>query len=196
MSTELSRQPQAHAPQPYRFTVDDVSRMAEAGVLAPDARLELIDGQLLRMSPTGPHHAHAVTLLDRLLQERVGDAFLVRCQQPLLVDLHTQPEPDLAVVPAGDYSRAHPSASQAQLVVEVSRTSLKFDLEVKASVYAAAGVRCVWVVDVAGRTVTVHEGPTADGYASLRQAGPGGELVLPGGSTLAVDAFLVSAPGQ
>ena len=147
------------------LTADEVLRMVEAGILPEDERVELLHGALTEMSPKSPAHATVVTRLGHWLVP-VADAgrFEVRSQLPLVVpDPTSLPEPDIAVVVPGDYTRRHPST--ALLVVEVAVTSLRTDTTIKPVLYAAAGVPELVVVDVPARRLTVLTEPAADGYA-------------------------------
>ena len=110
----------------HRITVDEYYRMAEVGLLAADARVELIEGEILDMPPIGSRHAGVVSLLDRLLSRAAGDEAIVRVQLPLRLTNASEPQPDLALVkPRSDYySTRHPTAADTLLVVEVSQTTV------------------------------------------------------------------------
>jgi len=134
-------------------------------------RVELLEGELVEMAPTSPDHASTVRLITFALYDQRPSGWTVRPQLPLAVPPRSEPEPDVAVVRDEDDSRRHPS--WALLVVEVSRSSLVVDLEVKSLIYAAAGVPEYWVVDPDERVVHVHRVPGADGYGDVtRQRGP------------------------
>lgn len=138
--------------------------MAEAGILRPEDRVELIDGEILTMSPQRSPHAVAVRLAQEALRAAFGSGFDVRPQLPLTLGEATEPEPDLAVV-AGeprDYRNAHPTT--ALLVVEVAESSLAFDRSVKSRLYAGAGIPEYWIVDLAGGAVEVLRSPGGGEY--------------------------------
>src|SRR5882762_4830905 len=103
----------------HRITVDEYYRMAEVGLLAPEARVELIDGVIIDMAPIGSRHASTVTLLDRLLSRAVGDRAIVRVQQPVLLSRSSELQPDVSLLrPRRDnYRRAHPTAEDTLLLV-------------------------------------------------------------------------------
>ena len=125
-------------PRPHRLTVDEYYRMAEVGLLPPDARVELIDGEIIDMAPIGSRHAAAVDLLaERFIQAAKGTV-VVRIQGPVRLGPRSEPQPDHAVLrPRADrYARSHPTAADVLLVVEVSDATLRFDREVKANLYA------------------------------------------------------------
>src|SRR5207247_3212709 len=133
-----------------RFTVDEYYRMAETGILAEDDRVELLDGEIVEMSPIGPRHAATVTRLDHLFNRLVGDRAIVRAQNPVRLDGYSEPEPDIALVtPRADFYRAeHPTPRDILLIVEVADTSLRYDRHTKLPGYARAGVPEAWLVDL------------------------------------------------
>lgn len=152
--------------------------MGERGVFAPEARLELIDGEIIEMAPIGSRHAGVVNILNRLLVQRVGDRALVSVQNPLNVSDRSVPQPDLALLkPRADgYADSHPTVSDVLLVIEVADTTLAFDLGTKVPLYARSGIREVWVVDVNERDVRVHREPSASGYRTSFAVGVGGNV--------------------
>lgn len=147
--------------------------MAQAGVLAEDDRLELIDGDLIDMTPIGSRHAGAVSRLTRLFGAAVGADAIVSVQNPVQLDHYSQPQPDLALLrPRADfYSESHPQPADVLLIVEVAEASLDYDRGVKVPLYAHHGVPEVWLVDVAGRSMTVYRAPGPDGYGEQRRIG-------------------------
>src|SRR6185295_8160231 len=104
-------------PRRHRITVEEYYRMAEVGLLTPDARVELIEGEIIDMPPSGSHHAGTVSLLSRLLERAVGDRAIVRGQGPIVLGEFSQPEPDVALVaPDSDfYRQRHPVAADTLL---------------------------------------------------------------------------------
>lgn len=136
-----------------------------------DERVELLEGMLVAVSPQGAPHAFVITQLNRLLAEalRGAAAFVLRPQLPLAISDESEPEPDFAIVPAGDYSRAHPGT--ALLVIEVSESSLPKDREIKARLYARASIAKYWIVDLAGRAVEIYRDPRPDGYLRVSRHG-------------------------
>lgn len=162
MTTVLDR-PQRHA-----VTAGEYLRMGEAGVFAPEARLELIEGEIFEMAPIGSPHAAVVMAVNRFFVRLVGEQAIVSVQGPVVATERSVPQPDLALLrPRADgYFNSHPSAADVLLLIEVSDTTLAFDLEVKLPLYARAGIAEVWVIDVNARSIRIHRGPPADGYAS------------------------------
>jgi Uma2 family endonuclease len=150
----------------HPLTVDDLAAMVHAGILGEDDRVELLDGVLVEMNPQGPQHLEAISRLNMLVVPLAAAAGLrVTPQCPLNVESPiSQPEPDLAVVPVGDWD-TYPA--KAVLVIEVSVTSRAVDLGRKAAIYASAGVPEYWVLDLADRRLVLHRAPAGDRYSDV-----------------------------
>ncbi|MBM4443187.1 MAG: Uma2 family endonuclease [Candidatus Rokubacteria bacterium] len=181
------------AERPRRlFTVDEYHRMADAGVFGPDERVELIEGEIIQMSPIGPRHAGCVINLTRMLITRLADRAVVSPQgNPVVIRPRSEPQPDALVLRsrAVSYSRAHPTPDDVLLAVEVSDTTTRFDRIVKARLYARAGIAEYWLVDVGTECIDVFRSPTGEAYAETTRAGRGAvvaPLAFPE-VTLAVD---------
>jgi len=159
--------------QRYRFTVDQYERMGTAGILAEDSRVELINGEIIAMSPIGPRHADCVAMLTRLLARQAPDTVLVAVQNPIRLPDATEPQPDLSLLRFARYTRTLPIASDALVVVEVSDTTLDYDRQTKLPLYAAAGIPEAWLVDLGANRIERHTEPTADGYQLVRYFGRG-----------------------
>lgn len=153
-------------PRPHRLTVHDYYRMAEVGLLSPDDRTELIEGEIVDMPPIGSEHASVVTLLARRLMRAAGDSVEVRVQQPVRFMPRSEPQPDLALVgqQADGYRHEHPTAKDIVLLIEVGESTLRYDLETKARLYATHGVPEYWVVDLVNRRIVRHRVPTRAAY--------------------------------
>ncbi len=151
--------------QRVQFTTLDYHRMVDAGILAEDDHVELIEGEILRMTPVGSRHAGHVKRLNRLLTLSLGDRAIVAVQDPIHVNDFSEPEPDLAILRPRDdfYEQAHPGPADVFWLVEVSDSSLQFDREVKLPLYARHGVPEVWVVNVQNAVVEVHRAPDGGG---------------------------------
>ena len=161
--------PQAAVAIPrHRFTVDDFARLGEAGIFTEDDRVELIDGEVRDMTPIGQPHAWIVNRLTRRLVLRLADRAYVSVQNPLRLDGHTEPQPDLVVARGGenDYADRHLEAGDVLLVIEVADSSLRYDRVEKMPRYARSGIPEAWLVDVTEGAVTVYSGPGSVGYAS------------------------------
>ncbi|WP_105317480.1 Uma2 family endonuclease [Thermus tenuipuniceus] len=165
----------------HRISLEEFHRMVEAGVFPEDLRLELVEGELLEMSPIGPKHAFVVRKLTTLLAPlALENKALLSGQNPLVVG-QSELYPDVVLLrPHSDGPDRHPQGQEALLVVEVTDTSLRHDLSVKVPLYAQGGVPEVWVVDREGRRVLVHREPREGGYKEVRTLGPRDTLAFMG----------------
>ena len=145
-------------PQRHRITVYDYHRMAEIGVLSPDARVELIEGEIIDMAPIGNDHQSIVDQLTRALVVTVGDRAIVRTQGSIRLSQWSEPEPDVVLLkPRPDFYRSEFAlGTDTLLVIEVSDTTLRYDRDIKVPLYARHGVPEVWVVDVNGNALLVY----------------------------------------
>ena len=150
-----------------KFTVAEYYRMAEVGILGHDERVELIEGEIIVMAPMGERHANGVRRIDRVLHRALGDAAIVSVQCPLRLDDYSEPEPDVALLRfrEDDYATAHPGPADTLVAVEVSDSSLAFDLGDKARRYAAAGIPEMWVMNLPGDCIDRLDQPGPAGYA-------------------------------
>ena len=160
----------------YRLTVADYHRMGEAGIFAPDARVELLDGQIVEMLPIGPFHSGVGTQLQTLFAKAGSDRWLVRSQYPIRLDDGSEPQPDLALVKTREdfYRHHHPEPSDVFLLVEVADSSVLYDRQDKLPVYARAGIAEYWLVNLVEKVVEVYRAPSALGVynsATRLQAG-------------------------
>jgi Uma2 family endonuclease len=162
------------------FTVEEYHRMAEAGVLGPDERVELIEGEIIQMAPIGPRHAGCVINATRLFITRLGDRAVVSPQNPVVIRPRSEPQPDVLLLRprAVSYSRELPASQDVLLAVEVADTTVRFDRLVKARLYARAGIREFWLCLPVDGSVEVYRGPAADGYTSVTLYGAG-QIVSP-----------------
>jgi hypothetical protein len=162
----------------HRLTLDDYHRLGEAGILGEDDRVELLEGQLVDMSPIGPRHALAVDSLTELLVLAAAGLATVRVQNPIVLDDASEPQPDFTLLrkPWHGYPNAHPRPADVHLLIEVSDSSLEFDLGAKLELYARAGIREFWVVDLTENRVLVHRDPTDGRYGSITTVDMSGVL--------------------
>jgi Uma2 family endonuclease len=163
-----------------RWTRQEYDRMIAAGVLEPEDQVELIEGEILTMTPQRSPHATAVLLAQEALRGALGSGLHVRSQLPLALGQASEPEPDVAVVAGGvrDYSEGHPQ--RALLVVEVADTTLAYDRDVKGSLYARFEIPEYWLVNLREGCVEVYRDPTTAPqarfgwhYRSVTRAGQG-----------------------
>ena len=154
---------------PYYWTVNAYYHAYEAGVFEDPQRLELIHGRIIRKMPQNAPHASLRRRLSRRLRGSMEPPFLVMEESPLRLALDGEPVPDLFIVTGveGDYERRHPTQEDAVLVVEVSNTTVAFDLGEKALLYAQAGIADYWVVLVNESAIVRHRTPTPEGYQDV-----------------------------
>jgi Uma2 family endonuclease len=153
-------------PRRHRITVDEYHRMAESGSFAPDARVELIEGEIIDMPPIESSHAGTVGQLYSLLHCAVGNRAMVRGQSPIQLGDDSEPQPDLALVAARKsfYKDGHPTEHDTLLVIEVSDTTLAHDLRRKMALYARQGIKEYWVVDLLNHRLHVFRSPAGASY--------------------------------
>jgi Uma2 family endonuclease len=187
-------------PARVRFTVEDYHRLAELGFLHEDSRVELIEGDLIAMSPVGPRHADVVDRLVELLVPLLVRRAILRVQNPLRLDEHSEPEPDLMLVNRreGRYATAHPRPADVLLLIEVMDSSADYDRGTKLGLYARYAVAEVWLIDLTEQRIEIHRMPVEGTYTE-RSIRSRGQTVAPGrfpDVELDVDAILGPAePG-
>lgn len=164
-----TRRPQPFAPPaPRRFTVAEYYKMAEMGVLSDDQRVELIEGEIIVMSPQGPKHAASGSRASDFLKRLLAEQAIVRVQCPIHLDDFSEPEPDIVVaLPNEDYySEYHPTPKEILMVMEVSYSTLAFDRARKSRIYAEAGIQQYCLLNVRNRELEDYRQPSKDGYRS------------------------------
>lgn len=140
--------------------------MYEAGVFGDDPHVELLDGEIMMMSPIGPWQGELVRRLTWFFVKNLPDTIYCSAQLPIIAGDHSEPEPDIALVHRREdsYKSEHPSPSDVLLLIEVSESSLKFDTGRKLQLYASIGIAEYWVVDVAKQSILVHREPSGASY--------------------------------
>jgi Uma2 family endonuclease len=179
-----------------RFTVDEYERMATAGILTEDDRVELIDGEVVEMSPIDPPHASGVKRLNRLLGRQLGDSALIGVQDPVQLSRFAAPQPDLSVLRprADDYAQAHPTPADIFFVIEVADSSLETDRKVKLPLYARAEIPEVWLVDLNGERIERHTEPRNGAYRRVDVATRGETIVSAALPALALEVDAILGP--
>ncbi len=159
------------APSRMRFTRADYYRMAEVGILPSDARVELLDGDVVRKSPAEPRHGGVVDQLTAFFVPRVTGKAIVRVQGAIALSDTSEPEPDLALLkPRKDFYRSgHPGPKDVLLIIEVAESSLEQDLDTKLRLYAKAGIPEYWVIDLNRDVLMVHRDPAGQRYAAVSE---------------------------
>ncbi|MBD2092133.1 Uma2 family endonuclease [Microcoleus sp. FACHB-1515] len=153
------------------FTVQEYHRMAEAGILREDDRLELLRGEIVQMSPIGSRHAATVNRINRLFFRKFGDRALPSIQNPVELDDYSEPQPDIALLRPRDdcYEAGHPLPEDVLLLVEVADSTLRLDRTVKIPLYAEDGIAEVWLIDLKANCIEVYRQPTAKGYQQVER---------------------------
>lgn len=182
-------------PNRYRWTVEDCYRLRDLGFL--DGKFEVLDGEVVEKMGQNPPHYFAITRFAQWANGAFGDD-RVRVQGPIALgqpdSVYSEPEPDLTVTrePTTAYALRHPKPADIELVVEVSDTTLRTDLLVKARLYARAGIPEYWALDLNGRCLHVHRNPSSGQYQSIEVIGEHAS-VSPAGRTdsaLQIDSLL------
>jgi Uma2 family endonuclease len=178
------------------FTVEEYQRMADAGIFTPEDRVELIDGEIVEMTPISPRHASIVSRLTRFFVQGLPERAAVTPQNPAVLDDLSEAQPDLCLAHPRDdfYATAHPRPADLFLVVEVADTSLAFDRDRKIPRYALAGVPEAWLVDLAGDRVEVFRESTPDGYSDHRSLGRGDRVAPRAFEDLEIDVSEILGP--
>jgi Uma2 family endonuclease len=161
-----------------KLTVADYYRMADAGILGRQERVELVEGELVQMPPIESPRAGTVNALNRLLVLGVGERAVVAVQNPIQLDDFNHPQPDFALLrpPTDAYRNATPRPDDVLLVIEVADSSLRYDRSVKLALYARHAIPEFWILDVKGRRVEVWRAPQDGRYTHSFVAGPGDVL--------------------
>ncbi len=153
-----------------KFRSDEVYKMMEIGILPEESGWELIDGEIIHRMPIGSKHAAVVRKLEKYLERNFGDRLIISGQNPIQIDEHNEPEPDIALlVPQDDfYAEAHPTAKDVLLVIEVSDSTLEYDRDIKKNIYAEAGISEFWLVNLQKNTIETFWNPTSGDYYEMR----------------------------
>jgi Uma2 family endonuclease len=167
----------------HRFSVEEYYRMAETGVLKPDARVELLNGEIIDMSPIGPFHGGITKYLNQLFTDASKGRWIVQVQDPVRLDDQSEPQPDVALLNRSPdfYRKRHPQPADIFLVIEVSDSTLPFDREEKLPAYGRAGISEVWIINLTNLTIEIYREPHFTGYGS--------KIVLKNGDKASPAAF-------
>lgn len=159
-----------------RFTAAEYHQMAEAGILTAAERVELIEGEIVQMTPIGRRHALCVASLTSRLVPALAGRALLWPQNPIVLPNDTEPQPDIVLLrpPMERYADVDATAPDILLLIEVADSSLRYDRLVKRPLYARAGIPEVWIVDVGGDAIEVCRRPSPAGYAEMQRVGGGG----------------------
>jgi Uma2 family endonuclease len=167
--------------QKHYFNVDEYYKMAEVGLLSEDDRVELIEGEIIEMSPIGSTHGGTVNRSSPFLNRKLGDLAIVSVQNPLRLSDFSEPLPDLALLkPRKDfYSNSHPAPEDVLVVNEVADTSVAYDRNVKLPLYARAGIPEAWLMVLQKEVIEVHSQSKNGKYQKVRRLKRGKTLTSP-----------------
>lgn len=162
------------------FTVDEINHLIETGFSGQDERYELINGELIRMAPIGSHHQGHVDGIGERFRELLGRRVSIRVRGPVELGGRQRPEPDMLLLRRREdhYVRALPTTADVLLLIEVSDSTLAFDRQTKALMYAQAGVTDYWIVNLGDEQLLVFREPTSTGYASVQTLDRGDSVTL------------------
>jgi Uma2 family endonuclease len=163
--------------------------MAETGLLKPDARVELLDGQIIDMMPIGPFHAGTTNRLAKSFVNLAGNRWHTGIQTPIRLGAHAEPVPDLTLLkPApDDYTSRHPGPEEVFLLIEVADSTLTYDRAEKLPAYGRAGIPEVWIVNLPERSVEIYREPHYLGYSSKMVVREGEQACLRAFPDVAID---------
>lgn len=162
------------------LTVSDYHKMAEVGILDEDDRIELINGEIIEMSPIGSLHVSRVNRIIAIFKRLSDELAILSVQNPISIGPYSEPEPDIALVKfrSDFYEGQLPKAEDVYLVIEVADTSLGYDREVKKPLFAAAGIPELWIVNIEDSQVEVYKKPTNGDYTSRQDFKRGGTIFI------------------
>ena len=164
----------------HLLTVEDYHRMAEAGILGEDDRVELIEGELIDMAPIGSEHAGKGIRLSSLLSTALAGRAFVSQQNPLRLEEHSEPQPDIAVLRYRNdfYEASHPQPADILLLIEIADTTIRYDREIKIPLYARHGIPEVWLIDLQQERVEIYLQPSSEGYRQILRPGRNERIAL------------------
>ncbi|MFN0078849.1 MAG: Uma2 family endonuclease [Prosthecobacter sp.] len=162
----LAPLPQPTSPMRHQATVEELYRLFNERDPGETRRMELINGEIVDMLPPGPFHSGFTDEVHEVIREKVGKALRVRCQNPIRINRHNEPQPDIAVVEKrkDGYTLSHPGPDDVLLIIEISDSSLEYDLNTKRQTYAKAEIAEYWVLDVNDRELHVFRRPWQGDY--------------------------------
>jgi Uma2 family endonuclease len=171
------------------LTSAEYYQMMESGIIREGERVELISGQIFTMAAKGTRHTVATTRLITELPTLIQRRAIVRCQEPITLPNNSEPEPDIAIVRlrSDDYIDSHPTPKDIILVIEVADSSIRFDRDIKAPLYAATGISEYWIVNLIDDRLEIYRQPEGDIYTSVQIVTPPRSINLPEFSEIALN---------
>jgi Uma2 family endonuclease len=171
------------------FTVSEYDRMGETGILTEDDRVELVEGEIIEMSPIGRRHAACVGRLTNLFGRLLAESAIVWVQNPIVLNDYSEPQPDVVLLRRRDdfYERSLPTPDDVLLVVEVADTTIEYDRQIKVPLYARAGIAEVWIVNLVDEQIEIYAQPVNDAYQIKREVRRGETINSPSALNVTLD---------
>ena len=165
----------------FRLNVSQYHQMSEAGIFSENDKVELINGEIIEMSPIGRRHTACVNRLNSVFSQLLGKKVIVAVQNPIILNNLSEPEPDIALLqPRADfYESGHPQPQDIFLLIEVADSSLEYDRDVKIPLYASSGITEVWLVDIYEQVIIVYRYPSENGYSDIQKLSRGEKMSIP-----------------
>ena len=154
-----------------KFTVEEYEKMATEGIIKPDEKVELIRGEIIKMSPMGTRHAACIDRLIQLLYQKLGQKIILRVQNPIRLNNNSQPEPDISLLirRSDFYVAAYPCPQDIYLIIEVSDSTLDYDRYTKIPLYAEANIKEVWIINLKEECLEVYRHPLQGSYQDIQK---------------------------
>ena len=164
----------------FRLNVSQYHQMSEAGIFSENDKVELINGEIIEMSPIGRRHTACVNRLNSVFSQLLGNKVIIAVQNPIILNNLSEPEPDIALLqPRADfYESGHPQPQDIFLLIEVADSSLEYDRDVKIPLYASSGITEVWLVDIYQQVIIVYRYPSENGYRDIQTLSRGEKLSI------------------
>jgi Uma2 family endonuclease len=178
--------PAATEPAPYRFTAEQYHQMGESGIFKPDDRVELIEGEIIAMSPVGGPHANCVDALTRLFAPLADTHARLRVQNAVRLSESSEVQPDISIVTERVYGNDLPGVADVLLLIEVADSTYVTDRDVKVPLYAQSGIPQTILIDVRNRHLWHFSEPREYGYQVVRRYGSGDQVTIAMTSTLSI----------
>jgi Uma2 family endonuclease len=164
----------------FRLNISQYHQMSEAGIFSENDKVELINGEIIEMSPIGRRHTACVNRLNSVFSQLLGNKVIIAVQNPIILNNLSEPEPDIALLkPRADfYESGHPQPQDIFLLIEVADSSLEYDRDVKIPLYASSGISEVWLVDIYEQVIIVYRYPSENGYSDIQTLSRGEKLSI------------------
>ena len=164
----------------FRLNVSQYHQMSEAGIFSENDKVELINGEIIEMSPIGRRHTACVNRLNSVFSQLLGKKVIIAVQNPITLNNLSEPQPDIALLkPRADfYESGHPQPQDIFLLIEVADSSLEYDRDVKIPLYASSGITEVWLVDIYEQVIIVYRYPSENGYSDIQKLSRGEKMSI------------------